>query len=260
MFIPIPPKPEDETPRSEPAPGVDPELERDLAAFVGPNADYYLRVWRAALTGRSKHCGLNRRAFLGGPWLAYRRMYLAAFICGTIFCVSSFVEDLVFLILLGYDDTPLWVDIVSVLLVGGYCVANGNRWYLAYARRALAAVSGPDPEHRLAALKNRSGTDVPGAVVVTLLLVLAIIGLRIVAVMAAALRDENSVRPGSLILTRLPVCTTSTPAPGPPRTLGAYPLEAGPANPPPGPEVASPGPSRVDGRRLLACSRPAGVK
>ncbi len=52
--------------------------EEEIRAFVGSNADYFLKKWRPALEGLSNKAGFNCAAFcLSGFWFPYHKMYAA---------------------------------------------------------------------------------------------------------------------------------------------------------------------------------------
>jgi hypothetical protein len=144
-----------------------PPSHREVRAFVGPRAGYYLDSWRRALDGDGGASGFNVAAFfLSGLWLGYRKMYAAVFTLFAVLLVESVLELVLFVGVLKKEDTPSGmntaVSLAVAVVVGGY----GNRWYLARARRAIADVRArglPEDEH-LDALAARGGTSIISAV------------------------------------------------------------------------------------------------
>jgi hypothetical protein len=135
---------------------------KDLRAFVGPNADYYLPKWLPRTPGSRASSGFNWAAFfLSGFWLPYRKMYRLAFILYAIVLVESTLESLVFVTMLGEPAAPEWVNHVITLLVAAVCGKYGNRWYLSHATKAISEVraEGLESEDLWQRLSRRGGTN-----------------------------------------------------------------------------------------------------
>jgi hypothetical protein len=128
------------------------EDERELRAFVGDEADYYLAAWFKG--GRAS---FNWAAFLfSAPWLFYRKMYRVAALFLAIGIALTFVLP------------ELVVTFGLALLCGFY----GNWLYYRRARGVVRKVRATEPleENRVKLLARRGGTS-PIAVLVLLLVV-----------------------------------------------------------------------------------------
>ena len=135
--------------------------ERDLRAFVGENADYYLHKWRPLLRRQGTGAGFNWAAFfLFYLWLVYRKMYLVAVAIYAILLMVSIAEDVVFLGFHADTTTPQIAQVVA-LVAAIVCGAFGNRWYLSYARKAIRKVRshGLEEDAVAEALAKRGGTS-----------------------------------------------------------------------------------------------------
>ncbi len=178
MYLPVPPRPDpDAEPDDAAAPKpVSADEVEDLRAVVGPNADFYLRFWRNAATGRDGGTGFNRAAFfLSYFWLGYRRMYGQAFVLFGVILAEIVFEEVVFCGLLGWANPPAVLTPVVGFTLAVVCGARANRWYLAHARRVIAEVrkeNPPQPGDR-DALAARGGVDFAGAVAVVFLCFMA---------------------------------------------------------------------------------------
>jgi hypothetical protein len=107
----------------------------DLRAFVGPNADYYLKKWAPRLNDPSQSAGANFAAFfLSLFWLPYRKMYKLAAIFYGIIIVELIIETLIY----APQEPPEAPGRFLGLLISIACSAYGNRWYLAHAQKAIA--------------------------------------------------------------------------------------------------------------------------
>ncbi len=138
----------------------------ELRCFVGNNANYYLRKWSSVLKSQGGTCGFNWAGFfLTVFWLAYRKMYLPAFLLFAIMTVESIGEELLFIWYLGYEETPNAVVLGVGLLIGTTVGFFGNAWYLAHARKAILEVRsrGLDEAMTRQTLSNRGGTHLLNA-------------------------------------------------------------------------------------------------
>jgi len=160
-----------EPPQGEPLPRIGESALIDLnhqevEAFVGRKAGYYLKKWPLArgLTGRST--GFNWAAFfLSGLWLPYRKLYVVATIFYVSMLIESILEWVVFVGILGKDDSPASLSRVVGLVAAIICGALGNQWYLSHTRRAVAEVrsQGLPEDAYLQALSRRGGTSIAAA-------------------------------------------------------------------------------------------------
>lgn len=140
--------------------------EREVAAFVGPNADFYVKKWHARLEETGTETGFNWAAFfLAGVWLVYRKMYLGAAIFFGMIALESMLE-----VWLGVPRSALYLGTLVISLVFGAC---GNQWYFSRAQKAIARVTrlGLPHEDALQSLARRGGTNSVGAWAVYFLIV-----------------------------------------------------------------------------------------
>jgi hypothetical protein len=147
--------------------------EREISAFVGKNADYYIRHWPHPrdLYGRAR--GFNWAAFfLGGLWIPYRKMYRATLILFAI-VTASVVVDLI------ADDLGFKNPIGRIfqLAVAFVCGRYGNGWYLAHTRREVARVRALGLEDNAydEALRRRGGTSLLASIGLFVLFLLAVL-------------------------------------------------------------------------------------
>ena len=130
----------------------------ELRAFVGSNANYYIRMWAGVIRRPNASCGFSfAAAFFAGPWLLYRRMYLRFFALIGI----SVVVGLVGIVLSNGRGAPA-LNLLSTIIFGIVCGIKGNWWYFTEAQRTIAEVRTwglPDNEH-LTSLSERGGTNV----------------------------------------------------------------------------------------------------
>ncbi len=96
----------------------------DLAAFIGPNADYYLTERRVMAAAGSRVSWNWPACLFTFAWLAYRRMW------GKAALVAALT------LLLNLSLIFAWATPVMMLVLGLY----GNAFYLDHARAKLAAV------------------------------------------------------------------------------------------------------------------------
>jgi len=135
--------------------------ERELRTFVGRGADYYLRKWKAALSGGTG-TGFNLAAFLfSAIWFPYRKMYRLALILYAAVIAESIAEEVLVVWIMGNPELPRGLDLLINLLVGGICGAFANQWYLAHARKQIANLKsqGLPEEQYLKELARRGGTN-----------------------------------------------------------------------------------------------------
>ncbi len=89
-------------------------------------------------------------------------MYKLAAIWWGILLLESFVEDVIFIGILGRPQTPQGWNLLTGLAFGFICGGFGNGWYLTHARREIARVRSqrlPGEQH-LRALSRRGGTNI----------------------------------------------------------------------------------------------------
>jgi hypothetical protein len=153
-------------------------VEREFRAYIGPNADYYLKVWGPDFSGQNWGAGLNSAAnlpavLISGFWLLYRKMYKVAFILfGILFAVGIMVE--LFVSTLKMGELPLGYSYLIVTVLVAIVVGIGaNRWYLAQARRVISAMraQGLSEEAHLKALSKQGGTNLGAALLLVAMLI-----------------------------------------------------------------------------------------
>lgn len=122
--------------------------EADLRAFVGPNADYYLRGWADAQPGVDlQRLRWNWPAFfLNVVWLLYRRMYRYFWIGAGVLVAIGLVEGVV-MAWLGIKP-PSYLDIAITLGVAWYFGAFGTWFYYRHATKEIqrTKVQLPSPD------------------------------------------------------------------------------------------------------------------
>jgi hypothetical protein len=144
-----------------------PEFQEDeIRAYVGPNADYYLRRWRGLLAGEYRGAGFNFGAFLlSGLYLPYRKMWGKAFLLYGFLLAVQVAE--VFLFRNVIEQPPPERSAYAVgLLVALVCGARANRWYFTQTTRAIAYVRWANLEGKEARtrLKRQGWTTLGGAI------------------------------------------------------------------------------------------------
>jgi hypothetical protein len=175
------------------SPLMEPITEQEVRAFVGRNADYYLRTWWPALktyqggydqeTGADimsaqPKTGFNGAALLfSGLWLPYRKMYVPTLVLFGVVLFESLLEEILFVGILGKSEVPFGLNRLVGLIVAIVCGAFGNRWYLSHMRKAIADVRsrGLAEEEQLRELSKRGGTSLLASLGFFALYVVAII-------------------------------------------------------------------------------------
>ena len=112
-----------------------PDQVTELRAFVGPNADYYLRKWLPLLQG-GKVADYNWAAFFLSPlWLPYRKMYRWTLAVYGLLLLTAILKQVTSV--LGMSGITRTIDFFVLLLIALICGQFGNRWYLAHGRKAM---------------------------------------------------------------------------------------------------------------------------
>lgn len=143
-----------------------------LRAFVGPRSDYFLKKWESRLAWHGGAVGMNWAAFFFGLfWFGYRKMYRAAVTLFGALVVLSVVEDILFELVLKMPEVPVGFSRIENLVIGYFCGAFANSWYLSHARRAIAEsqAQGLQGEALLQDLSNRGGTSIFAGLAILLL-------------------------------------------------------------------------------------------
>ena len=154
--------------------------EKSLRAFVGARADYYLNKWAPLLRGVTGSAGFNWAAFLlSGLWLPYRKMYKLTAVLWGVVLFESIAEEVVFVGVLGYQESPASLDRIVTFVIACVCGAFGNSWYLAHARKIITEVDSdePDREARLRTIAKRGGTSLASSLGLMILFFLLMAGM-----------------------------------------------------------------------------------
>jgi hypothetical protein len=185
---------------------MEPITEQELRAFVGRNANYYLRKFWPALKTRGPgydnvaiaglmvkqpKTGFNWVAFfLSGLWLPYRKMYLPTLLLFGVVLIESVLEEVVFVGILGKPEPPHDLARLVGFAVAIVCGCFGNQWYLYRARKVIADVrsQGLSAEEHLRELSKRGGTSLPAP--------LGLFAVSVVALVAVVLASDRIVRAG----------------------------------------------------------------
>ncbi len=139
--------------------------EHEVRAFIGKEADYYLKKWQPILEGRSQRAGFNWAAFLlTGLWLPYRKMFKWAFIFCGIILIENFLKFFYTFGLLFTPEPPIALDILEGLMflaTNIICGTFGNIWYLSHTRKAISEIrrQGWQDEAYLQSLSKSGGTS-----------------------------------------------------------------------------------------------------
>lgn len=147
-----------------------------VRAFVGPNADYYLKRWHSIHDESGwRALGFNWGAcFLALSWLIYRRMYRAfwivsglwfsAIVLGALaFGVAVYSRSMLLLAVLGLAFMLL--PFAIPITFGIY----GTHWYYLHTRQQLSQLT-PAGQQDLQVIGRIGGTNLTGAVVVGIIL------------------------------------------------------------------------------------------
>ncbi len=141
--------------------------EHEVRAFIGKEADYYLKKWQPILEGRSQRAGFNWAAFfLTGLWLAYRKMFKGALIFWGIILIVPFLKSsfTFYTLAFGKPEPTVALDILQALvdLVAPIiCGTSGNIWYLSRTRKEInkIRVQGLQGEAYFQSLSKSGGTS-----------------------------------------------------------------------------------------------------
>lgn len=146
-----------------PDPALPPDMLGAARIFIGPNHAFYLRSW--GLEGTGGHAW-NWPAFLAGPsWLLYRKMYVYACAWLAFVVVEAMIESrLEISIVLSYAIS------IAINTVIGFV---GNALYRKHFESAVRTISpGRDPASLRAELVRQGGTNLAGAILLTVLFLL----------------------------------------------------------------------------------------
>ncbi len=153
-----------------PAPPAEPDLH---AVFVGDNYAYYKRRWEAMARG-GKLFSFNWPAFwLGFVWLAYRKMYLYAFLYVLFIVVESGVEV--------YLNVPERAGLAITLTIGLVTGGYANYFYRLHADRIIARVRASRSRDAAAEAARCGGTSLLAAIVSVLLTLVGVLAFLYVA-------------------------------------------------------------------------------
>ena len=113
--------------------------EREIRAFVGKNADYYLRKWPPPAEPYGQATGFNWAAFLlSGLWLPYRKMYRMSLLMYGVIVGEEVLEMIAVAVGWANDQSLGVIGRIVGLAFSIVCGSFGNSWYLAIPRPRLA--------------------------------------------------------------------------------------------------------------------------
>ncbi len=137
--------------------------QREVGAFVGPNAGYYREKWPLAGDRVGRSASFNWAAFFVPElWLAYRKMYVAASIVWGSLLIGATAEQVVFVKAIAKPRTLVLLSLLVDFLPCIVCGACGNQWYLSHTKKAVAEVrrQGLAEADYLQSLSARGGTNI----------------------------------------------------------------------------------------------------
>ncbi|PWB83761.1 MAG: hypothetical protein C3F11_04925 [Methylocystaceae bacterium] len=140
-------------------------LEADLKLFVGSEADFFLRLWRAQCEGSGGREPLHWASVLAPiVWFLYRKMYLTA----AALTIAPVIVSFVF-----HSDALSKALPVALAVMGGM----GPRIYVLCAQRTIAEIRGRglSEEEARATIVKAGGVSLPGAAIGALIMVAALI-------------------------------------------------------------------------------------
>ncbi|RYF78631.1 MAG: DUF2628 domain-containing protein [Cytophagaceae bacterium] len=145
-----------------------------LRYFFGSQADYYTGVAEDLDEGKTR---FNEGAFFFGMfWMAYRKMYANAAITFAIIMAESALEDW----LIPEASKTFVYSLVSNVLIASVIGFAGNRLYINFARKRVAAIASniselTDPE-AIAQLRKQGGVSWLGPLVVLAAFIILVAG------------------------------------------------------------------------------------
>ncbi|MBO0952407.1 DUF2628 domain-containing protein [Fibrella forsythiae] len=146
-----------------------------LRFFFGPQADYYTGVAEDLDEGKTR---FNEGAFFFGMfWMAYRKMYANAAITFTFIMTESVLEDW----LIPEVSKTFVYSLVSNILIASVIGFAGNRLYINFARKRVAAIAPnvdvPTDSEVIARLRKQGGVSWRGPLVVLVAFLVLVTGM-----------------------------------------------------------------------------------
>ena len=123
--------------------------EKEQAAFIGKNSDYYMRKFKSMQTRNSSASWNFCAFFFATSWFFYRRMYGWAFGITGIMLVLNLLGDL-----------------GSVVQYGVYIAAGilGNYLYMQHVRKKIGECSSMSEPYRTMEIVKKGGVSVPAVI------------------------------------------------------------------------------------------------
>jgi hypothetical protein len=159
-------------------------IEKYRKIFIGNNADYYIRIWRANQSGKI-FASWNWPAFFLGPtWLLYRKMYQFYLFLLVIRWILFPLLLLVATLVLGSREKEEVVEVMGCLVVFNLAVPFvigifANSWYQRHAdikiERILCKTS--DPAEQELSIKRKGGTGIVLPIVRAVMIPIIITGI-----------------------------------------------------------------------------------
>ncbi len=133
--------------------------EQEVRAFIGREADYYLKKWQPILEGRGRWAGFNWAAFfLTDLWLAYRKMYKAIF----VYYGAKIAGGILLGAIIGKHMDSNILEILFGLAAGIVCGVFGNIWYLSRTLKVVNEIrsQGLQEDAYFQSLSKFGGTNI----------------------------------------------------------------------------------------------------
>lgn len=145
--------------------------EDEMKFFLSKKQDFYLMKFKLITTTGDKKTWNWSSFFLNTYWMIYRKMYLEALIFYSVNLIISFI--------------PFIGSILNMLLYIGLGMF-GNSLYLNYINRRFKQINSADSTLRQILINKYGGTNLPLAIVISILLSLISITLIIIGLMLSA--------------------------------------------------------------------------
>lgn len=143
-------------------PGMDMDEKTRIEAFVGKNADFYLKKWRIAENGTTPGPTANKAAFLTGAfWLLYRKLYVPLLLVVIVLVADVSIENILAQkALVNADVINAW-DRLSPFVYASVIGMFGNTWYWRKYLKTVerASLQSPDPAMQEAYLRAKGGPN-----------------------------------------------------------------------------------------------------
>jgi hypothetical protein len=163
-----------------------PADDEQLAAAVGPKADWYIGRWRQMDEKGSKANWNWAACLLSAYWLAYRKMWLGM----VLFIVASVVLSVIGSANPTAAKVTLILNILMTFITGYF----GNHWYRMQTERLVAQSAGMARADGLEMLRRRGGVSQPALfILIGITALLTLLALAGAMVRQAQLNQQNNL-------------------------------------------------------------------